>query len=185
MVEAEEQLPVKEKARPPTNYIVTEKMMRKHYNRFETDDEIGRCLHISTEVVRNWRERDRLPKWVSAVEIGVTLRDLRNLSLKQSILVKRKMAKYFFNEICREFPRKKAGNKSGGRIGRESHTPPVGGVLREIQRRMCEQRLCVDWRWVSIWWNWQFQFNLPSNAQRAHYDLPLYEALDKIATKHS
>ncbi len=83
--------------------IVTDEMMLKHYNKFQTDDEIAHWLRISAESVVNWRCRDRLPQWVSAEDIGVV--SLRNLTPTKANKAKHKMATYFFKEICSEFPR--------------------------------------------------------------------------------
>jgi len=166
--------------------IVTDEMMLKHYNKFQTDDEIAHWLRISAESVVNWRCRDRLPQWVSAEDIGVV--SLRNLTPTKANKAKHKMATYFFKEICREFPRDTkrfvVGGKNGGKVGSIYDTPPIGGVLEEIQRRMSEQRLSVPLSWMRRWFYSYFKIKR-NQIKRGFYDLSLYKAIETLHTQHS
>lgn len=149
--------------------VVTEKRLRNQYNQFKTDEEIAEYLEISAEAVEAWRQRDRLPKWLSAKDIGLSLKELRNLSTKEASKVKGRMALYFFREIKREFPK---GNRP---------TPPIGGVLKETQRRIAQQRLHVSFDWIK---RWHKKHSRMKRIPRGFYNLELHTALSK-ATQHS
>lgn len=166
--------------------IVTDEMMLKHYNKFQTDEEIAHWLRISVKSVINWRCRDRLPKWLSAEDIGVV--SLKNLTPARATEAKHKMATYFFKQICREFPRDTkrflVGGKNGGKLRGIYDTPPIGGVLEEIQRRMSEQRLSVPLSWMRRWFYSYFQIK-SNKIKRGFYDLPLYKAIETLHTQRS